>query len=119
MSDTLLVKFRLAVAVATVVTPNPPPVRTTRGGVVYPVPGVFKWIALTVPPATLAPIVAVAEAGATAVPVPEATVTVGVVVYPAPPEAKTSGDAKRAPATAVTVRLPQPVRFVSDVGLEV
>jgi hypothetical protein len=118
MSDTLLVKFRLAVAVATVVTPNPPPVKTTKGGEVYPVPGVFKWIALTVPPATLAPIVAVAEAGATAVPVPEATLTVGVVVYPAPPEFSVSDD-KRAPATAVTVRLPQPVRSVSVVGLEV
>ena len=58
----LIGKAQLAVAVAVVVTRQAhPPVRTTRRGTVYPVPGVFKWIPLTVPPRTDAPIVAVAR----------------------------------------------------------
>jgi hypothetical protein len=59
--------------------------------------------------------VAVAAGGSAAVPAPVAMPTVGVVVYPIPPEVNVIVS-MRYPTTAVTVRLPQPVRFVSVAG---
>ena len=72
-------------------------------------------IELTVPPVTVAPIVAVAVAGEAAVPVPLAIPTFGTVLYPMPLVAKFTSS-RRYPTTAVTVRLPQPVRSVKLVG---
>ena len=71
-----------ACAFASVVTAPPPPLMTTVGVSMYPVPTVVTWIDDTTPSMTTA-------FATVPLPPPPATLTSGGVVYPAPPSSTT------------------------------